>query len=625
MSNKTLLLLIILFLNSQITLVSGSSPELWKQEFQSEIYSFSATPDFSYLAIGTETDVSLFDNKGNLLWEYKDTDKYYRIAMTPDGSYLAINTNRAMYLFNNKGSILSKYIYPAQSEIYSDIAITGNGSSIIVASESGIFSFNQNAELQWQYPHEGYVGDHAHVSLSGDDKYILIALGYQLYYFTIEGELLWKTHSMGYINGAKVSTDGRFIVVGSENGLYCFDIHGKKLWNASTGYVWDISMTPDGSHIVCSSNEGILFFNKKGKNLWADYNKKVASIAPNGEYIAVGSSFELLLCDKKGWPKKRLEQNHSILSIEISSDGTYLTTISEHYSNSFNSITMYDSGLFKDILSEILEPPELEHERKSLIPKIALLVSSLILSLIILLLVILFRPFSKKKSPETLKRNGIVSKDKGSVIVILFYIVTATLSLTSVTVQADLIEYIIYYYFIEILYIYYFLIRLPLAIIIYKRIKIIKMSRKSEHIESKKDNAIYLLINKKIQEFRFDFRLIKDIDNTSYEKKAIKLIEDIDDLDETKVNSRKKLYMHTRMRNYIKVCPKCGSIDISVESYGYMVRDLCNECSYDSIKDNKLVDCLIYFPEIKRCDIGEFRKNYCQKKKKGKGVSTNDI
>jgi hypothetical protein len=72
------------------------------------------------------------------------------------------------------------------------------------------------------------------------------------------------------------------------------------------------------------------------------------------------------------------------------------------------------------------------------------------------------------------------------------------------------------------------------------------------------------------------------------------------------------------MKGYIKICPNCGSTDVSVESFNYMVRDICKECGYGSIKESLFIDDLLYFPEISESDVEKFRKEAIQKKKKVK-------
>ncbi len=81
---------------------------------------------------------------------------------------------------------------------------------------------------------------------------------------------------------------------------------------------------------------------------------------------------------------------------------------------------------------------------------------------------------------------------------------------------------------------------------------------------------------------------------------------------------KKKPVDDTRMKGYIKICPNCGSTDVSVESFNYMVRDICKECGYGSIKESLFIDDLLYFPEIPESDVEEFKKEVIKKKKKVK-------
>lgn len=79
---------------------------------------------------------------------------------------------------------------------------------------------------------------------------------------------------------------------------------------------------------------------------------------------------------------------------------------------------------------------------------------------------------------------------------------------------------------------------------------------------------------------------------------------------------KKRPIDETRMKGYIKICPNCGSTDVSVESFNYMVRDICKECGYGSIKESLFLNDLIYFPEIPKEYIEEFRKEVIKKKNK---------
>lgn len=50
------------------------------------------------------------------------------------------------------------------------------------------------------------------------------------------------------------------------------------------------------------------------------------------------------------------------------------------------------------------------------------------------------------------------------------------------------------------------------------------------------------------------------------------------------------------MNNQIKICPKCGSIDISFYNYEGISRDVCKNCGFQGI-----------FPEINKTEIKEFK------------------
>jgi ferredoxin-like protein FixX len=69
---------------------------------------------------------------------------------------------------------------------------------------------------------------------------------------------------------------------------------------------------------------------------------------------------------------------------------------------------------------------------------------------------------------------------------------------------------------------------------------------------------------------------------------------------------------------YIKVCPNCGSTQVSSESFNIGVRDICLECGHGSIKESLFVTDLLYFPEIREKEIESFRKELFKNKLKKK-------
>lgn len=59
---------------------------------------------------------------------------------------------------------------------------------------------------------------------------------------------------------------------------------------------------------------------------------------------------------------------------------------------------------------------------------------------------------------------------------------------------------------------------------------------------------------------------------------------------------------------YVKICPKCGSTNISfapvggVSNVGVQLVDYCKDCSYGYFSN------CVFFPEIKYLEIEKFRK-----------------
>ena len=69
-----------------------------------------------------------------------------------------------------------------------------------------------------------------------------------------------------------------------------------------------------------------------------------------------------------------------------------------------------------------------------------------------------------------------------------------------------------------------------------------------------------------------------------------------------------------RKEKYIKVCPKCGSVDISPYTKiglteGEQLVDYCKECNYGYPWGG-------FFPEVKEYMIENFRKNLRKQKNK---------
>jgi len=81
---------------------------------------------------------------------------------------------------------------------------------------------------------------------------------------------------------------------------------------------------------------------------------------------------------------------------------------------------------------------------------------------------------------------------------------------------------------------------------------------------------------------------------------------------------KKKSIDKAQTKEYIKICPNCGSTNVSSESYNIGIRDVCKDCRYGSIQESLFINDLIYFPEILESDIEEFKKGIIKKKEKDK-------
>ncbi|KYC45497.1 MAG: hypothetical protein APG12_01031 [Candidatus Methanofastidiosum methylothiophilum] len=81
---------------------------------------------------------------------------------------------------------------------------------------------------------------------------------------------------------------------------------------------------------------------------------------------------------------------------------------------------------------------------------------------------------------------------------------------------------------------------------------------------------------------------------------------------------KKKSINNKQSKDYVKICPNCGSINVSSESYNIGIRDVCKDCRHGSIQESLFINDLIYFPEILESDIEEFRKEIIKKKENKK-------
>lgn len=68
-------------------------------------------------------------------------------------------------------------------------------------------------------------------------------------------------------------------------------------------------------------------------------------------------------------------------------------------------------------------------------------------------------------------------------------------------------------------------------------------------------------------------------------------------------------YSNIPKGKYVKVCPNCGSTNVSYESYMSMASDFCKDCGYGSLKSPGYFDGVLkIFPEVEGTGVKNFEK-----------------
>ena len=61
--------------------------------------------------------------------------------------------------------------------------------------------------------------------------------------------------------------------------------------------------------------------------------------------------------------------------------------------------------------------------------------------------------------------------------------------------------------------------------------------------------------------------------------------------------------------DYVKICPRCGSVNVSVDSLNASAFDFCKDCGFGREPDCNVPFLSGNFPEVKMSQIKAFRKN----------------
>ena len=267
----------------------------WSYDTNHLIECVAISSNGSYIAVGSDDMVLLFDNEGNILWEYTTDDIVNGVTISSDGLYiLAGSADNYIYLFDKKGNLIwnRKLI----STVY-DVSISSNGSFMVAATDGPT----------------------------------------RVYLLNKEGDFLWERIEYSSVEGIAISPDGLYIAIGGvSDSVYYYDKNEQLLWSYKTGAdVQGVSIFPDGSLAVGSDDDRIYFFSKEGDFLW-DYkrSKDIVTVSTsNNSYILTGSlDGYIYLLSRNGQLLWDFNLNEPVKSVSISSNGSYIAAgVSKFY------------------------------------------------------------------------------------------------------------------------------------------------------------------------------------------------------------------------------------------------------------------------------------------------------
>jgi glycine betaine/proline transport system substrate-binding protein len=297
MNNNILLLIIItaivfLLLVNTVHAEEDNYKISWSHDTNHLIESVAVSSNGSYIAVGSDDKVRLFDKEGNNLWNYKTKGTVKGVSISSDGFYiLAGSADNYIYLFDKKGNLIwnRKLI----STVYG-VSISSNGSFMVAGTDGPT----------------------------------------RVYLLNKEGDFLWERIVYSSVEGVAISPDGSYIAIGAVSDfVYYYDNNGQLLWSYKTGAdVQGVSIFPDGSLAVGSDDDYIYFLNKEGNFLW-DYKKSKAIVTistSNNSYILTGSrDGYIYLLNRNGQLLWDFNLNEPVKSVSISSDGSYIAAGSD--------------------------------------------------------------------------------------------------------------------------------------------------------------------------------------------------------------------------------------------------------------------------------------------------------
>jgi len=237
--------------DGNLYLINKNRDIVWEEKLPRAILSLGVSSNGEYIVVGDDSDIYLFDKKGDWLWgDYGKTidDNVRDVEVSQQGEYIAVgSSNKHLYLFNRDEELWRKDVGSGVQ----GVGISPSGDRIAVGTTSGIvYLFDNNGDLIWEHDFEKFINDVAIM-----DQGVLVASRY-VYYLT-NGDVAWSylppSHEATKI---EVKLDDKVISIGGGKDAYLLNNEGKELfrYNSDSNIV-DVAIPNEGKMIVGSGKE----------------------------------------------------------------------------------------------------------------------------------------------------------------------------------------------------------------------------------------------------------------------------------------------------------------------------------------------------------------------------------
>lgn len=309
--------------------------QVWRYDFEVRVTAMVASPDMSYIAVGTEDgSLSIVDFQGKISWREDGGSGF--ITISPNGNLILTGFDGTLRLYNRHG-----YLF---WEKFTDLDVdSGHFSAdafyIIVASQKKIFVLDLTGKYIRNFFH-----DQMHkVFFKPDATMLIINQGDRVASGNFRGidlldKTLWDFGMKPYCDGntSLMSKNGNCIVIGGKNkNLVTLGWNGKAIWQKKVGgEIASVDMDKAGSNIIAGSVDGLInAFDGSGKPKWK-FNAGVAisdvAISDSGNIIAVTTfNNRLLFLNRYGELLYQQDVENPRCRIIVKDDGLVLYLIAE--------------------------------------------------------------------------------------------------------------------------------------------------------------------------------------------------------------------------------------------------------------------------------------------------------